>query len=99
RTAAPVPAAVRARAGGSGVVQLAAVARPAVRRAVAGDAAPRVVPDVSGMSMRDGVRRLHEAGFRLHVEGHGRVLRTIPAPGTAMRAASVIRVIGGGDGV
>lgn len=53
----------------------------------------RVVPDASGLSLRDGVRRLHEAGFRLHLEGHGRVQRTVPAAGEEASAGAVIRVL------
>jgi hypothetical protein len=49
------------------------------------------------MGMRDGVRRLHEAGFRLHLEGHGRVVRTVPAAGAEARASDIVRVIGGVD--
>jgi cell division protein FtsI (penicillin-binding protein 3) len=55
----------------------------------------REIPDVSGMPLRDGVRRLHESGFRLRVEGSGRVVRTVPAAGAKAEAASVIRVIAG----
>jgi cell division protein FtsI (penicillin-binding protein 3) len=54
----------------------------------------RAVPDVTGMPLRDGVRRLHEAGFRLRVEGGGRVLRTEPVAGDAVPTTRVIRVIG-----
>jgi beta-lactam-binding protein with PASTA domain len=57
-----------------------------------------VIPDVTGMAMRDGVRRLHEAGFRLHLEGHGRVVRTVPAAGAEANASAVVRVIGRVDG-
>lgn len=56
-------------------------------------APPAVVPDVAGMSVRDGVHRLHAAGFRVRLEGNGRVLRTVPVAGTEMAAAAVVRVI------
>jgi cell division protein FtsI (penicillin-binding protein 3) len=88
-----------ARAGSSRVVRLTAqraVASPATAKST--DADPRVIPDVTGMAMRDGVRSLHEAGFRLHLEGHGRVVRTVPAAGAEARASAVVRVIGGVDG-
>jgi cell division protein FtsI (penicillin-binding protein 3) len=52
------------------------------------------VPDVSGMPMRDGVRTLHAAGFRVRVEGSGRIVRTVPAAGQMPVAETVIRVIG-----
>jgi membrane peptidoglycan carboxypeptidase len=52
------------------------------------------VPDVTGMPMRDGVRRLHLAGFRVQLEGRGRVARTIPSAGDSAATHDVIRVIG-----
>lgn len=54
------------------------------------------VPDVAGLPMRDGVRQLHAAGFRLRAEGNGRIRRTIPAGGADASASTVIRVIGAG---
>jgi cell division protein FtsI (penicillin-binding protein 3) len=59
--------------------------------------APVVMPDVTGMPMRDGARRLHAAGFRLRVEGSGRILRTVPIAGGATVPGAVIRVIGEGS--
>jgi hypothetical protein len=56
--------------------------------------APLVVPDVAGMPMRDGVRRLHVAGFQLRLEGSGRVLRTVPAAGAEHARGEVVRLIG-----
>ena len=93
-TATP-PAPVAARASGAGVVQFASSrAAPPPQRSSGTDV--RVIPDVSGMPLRDGVRRLHEAGFRLHLEGSGRIVNTVPAAGAEAAAASVIRVIAGG---
>lgn len=89
RMAYAVPSAARVR---TSVARIPAPSRSDAAAATGAD--PRVVPDVSGMSLRDGVRRLHEAGFRLRVEGRGRVLRTIPAAGEASMSARVIRVIG-----
>jgi cell division protein FtsI (penicillin-binding protein 3) len=65
----------------------AAAAAPAAAPAL-------VVPDVTGMPMRDGVRRLHMAGFRLRLEGSGRVLRTVPEGGAEVPATQLVRVIG-----
>ena len=90
-----LPAPRTSRAYSSDVVQLTSAPRASDGLA-ARDSAVRAIPDVSGMSMRDGVRRLHEAGFRLRVEGSGRVLRTVPAAGAAIEAESVIRIIAGG---
>ncbi|HEX2167788.1 MAG TPA: penicillin-binding transpeptidase domain-containing protein [Longimicrobiales bacterium] len=85
-------ATARTRATGSDVVRFAS--HGGSRRTTAVDTTSRAIPDVSGMPMRDGVRRLHEAGFRLHLVGSGRVLRTVPAAATLARPASVIRVVG-----
>jgi cell division protein FtsI (penicillin-binding protein 3) len=56
--------------------------------------APYLLPDVTGMPMRDGVRRLHTAGFRLRLEGSGRVVGTVPEPGAEVAPGVVVRVIG-----
>jgi cell division protein FtsI (penicillin-binding protein 3) len=73
------------------VVLLAHDAAPLVA-APAGFA--REVPDVTGMPLRDGVRRLHAAGFQLRVEGSGRVMRTVPAAGERAAPGAVVRVVG-----
>ncbi|HSJ24376.1 MAG TPA: penicillin-binding transpeptidase domain-containing protein [Longimicrobiales bacterium] len=52
------------------------------------------VPDVTGMPMRDGVRRLHAAGFRVRLEGAGRISRTLPEAGGVVAEDVVIRVFG-----
>jgi membrane peptidoglycan carboxypeptidase len=91
-TAVPAqPQLVRA-SGASQVVHLGVRAvAPTAQQAAAG-----AVPDVAGMSMRDGVVRLHAAGLRVRVTGSGRVVRTIPAAGIAVKPATVVRVIGAG---
>ncbi|HSJ30431.1 MAG TPA: penicillin-binding transpeptidase domain-containing protein [Longimicrobiales bacterium] len=89
----PAPAA--ARPSGSGVVQLASSRTVTTSAQQSLETDVRVIPDVSGMALRDGVRRLHEAGFRLHLEGSGRVMRTVPAAGVEAAAGSVIRVVAG----
>jgi cell division protein FtsI (penicillin-binding protein 3) len=55
---------------------------------------PRELPDIAGMSMRDGVRRLHAGGFRVKVIGSGRIRRTQPETGATIPANSVVRVVG-----
>lgn len=58
-------------------------------------AAPRVVPDVRGMSLRDAVRTLHSAGFRVGYSGRagGRIsAATFPAAGSVVRQGSLIRL-------
>ena len=57
---------------------------------------PRIVPDVRGMSLRDAVRTLHSAGFRVGYSGRagGRILAaTFPAAGAVVRQGSLIRLI------
>ncbi|HUF49943.1 MAG TPA: penicillin-binding transpeptidase domain-containing protein [Longimicrobiales bacterium] len=94
KTAAVPPAPALARTVSS-ARQMIALDRPQVNSTAAA-ASVHTVPAVAGMSMRDGVRRLHTAGFRLRIEGSGRVLRTIPDAGTAAASDAVIRVIGAG---
>ena len=58
--------------------------------------APHVVPDVRGMSLRDAVRTLHSAGFRVGYSGRasGRILAaTFPAAGSVVRQGSLIRLV------
>jgi cell division protein FtsI (penicillin-binding protein 3) len=58
--------------------------------------APRVVPDVRGMSLRDAVRTLHSAGFRVGYSGRGggRIsTATFPAAGSVVRQGSLIRLV------
>jgi cell division protein FtsI (penicillin-binding protein 3) len=91
---APTRVAERPRRTTSGIVQVARVPDHAI---AATRAAEVPLPDVAGMSLRDGVRRLHEAGFRLRIEGTGRVLRTVPEAGAAVPASSVVRVVAGAE--
>jgi cell division protein FtsI (penicillin-binding protein 3) len=59
-------------------------------------AAPRVVPDVRGMSLRDAVRTLHSAGFRVGYSGRGgsRIsAATLPAAGSVIRQGSLVRLL------
>jgi cell division protein FtsI (penicillin-binding protein 3) len=79
---------------GLGAVTAALVLRGTA--APGSDALDVTVPDVSGLPLRDGVRRLHAAGFRLRVEGTGRIVRTVPAAGEAAPQSAVVRVIGEG---
>jgi len=57
---------------------------------------PRVVPDVRGMSLRDAVRTLHSAGFRVGYSGRagGRTsTATFPAAGAVLRQGSLVRLV------
>lgn len=86
RVAAPAPATDR-----SSVLELDDAANVHAA-AVATDSA--VVPDVTGMSMRDAVRALHGEGFRLRVEGRGRIVKTVPSSGARAPLTQPVRLIG-----
>jgi cell division protein FtsI (penicillin-binding protein 3) len=54
---------------------------------------PRIVPNVRGLSLRDAVRSLHFAGFRVQLTSGGPSTPvTEPAPGTLASAGSVVRL-------
>ncbi len=71
---------------------------PYVFRVAAGPPRPApslgasAVPDVSGGSVRDAAAALHAAGFRVHVDGVGRVRGTNPGPGSVAARGSVVRL-------
>lgn len=97
RAAAPAPWAALPALDALGETRAVAAPRStaSAKPGVPADAA-QPVPDVSGMPMRDGVRRLHAAGYRLRLEGTGRIRRTIPAGGVVAPASTVIHVVGEG---
>ncbi|MBA3672386.1 MAG: hypothetical protein H0W68_10260 [Gemmatimonadaceae bacterium] len=53
--------------------------------------APRAVPDVHGLGVRDAVRTLHAAGFHVQLVG-GPAGATIPTTGTIAPAGAVVRL-------
>jgi cell division protein FtsI (penicillin-binding protein 3) len=58
--------------------------------------AMRAVPDVRGLSLRDAVRTLHNAGFRVGYSGRsgGAIsAATFPAAGSVVRQGSLIRLV------
>lgn len=58
----------------------------------------RAIPNVMGLPLRDAVRRLHAAGFRVQVEGAGPARASSPAAGTPAASGTVVRLHGtGGD--
>ena len=50
------------------------------------------VPDLSGLSARTAVRRLHALGFRVKWNGTGSVSGTLPAAGTRVHPGDTIVV-------
>jgi len=64
----------------------------ATRYAPKAPTASRPVPDVTGLPVRDAVRRLHARGFRVEVEGVGVVKGMVPAGGRTADPGTVVRV-------
>lgn len=55
-----------------------------------------IVPNVSGVSVREAVRRLHEAGFRVRVSGSGSAKSTEPRAGQRATRGRLVQVLAGG---
>jgi serine/threonine-protein kinase len=59
--------------------------------------AARPVPNIRGMTVRDAVRTLHKAGFRVGYAGGRSVAHTptttVPAAGSIARPGSLVRLI------
>lgn len=51
------------------------------------------IPDVRGLSLRDAVARLHAAGFRVGVQGLGRIREMVPAAGSRLPLRSLVTVV------
>jgi cell division protein FtsI (penicillin-binding protein 3) len=65
-------------------------ARPAV------DRSPVPVPELAGLPLRDGVRRLHALGFHVRLQGGGQVKGTMPAAGTTLPRGDTLTLVGEG---
>ena len=64
---------------------------PFVARRKAVDQTERIVPDVSGLTLRDAVRALHQSGFRVRlIPQRGRA--TLPVAGSALAAGSIVKL-------
>jgi cell division protein FtsI/penicillin-binding protein 2 len=74
------------KARGPVTVELPFVAHP---KAV--DQTERAVPDVSGLTLRDAVRALHQSGFRVRLIPQ-RGGATLPAAGTPLAAGSIVKL-------
>jgi hypothetical protein len=56
-------------------------------------APPRPVPNVSGLTLREAVRSLHSAGFRVQLTpGGSSPVVTEPSPGSVAAAGSLVRL-------
>jgi hypothetical protein len=53
----------------------------------------RVVPDVSGMPLREAIRALHESGFYATVDGWGVVTRTVPEAGVVESRGRIVTLV------
>jgi cell division protein FtsI (penicillin-binding protein 3) len=102
-SALPAPEAVVPPAPRGDVARISAVRGPYVltltgteRAAAAAASAPVTpVPDVRGLPLRDAVRALHAAGFRIQVEGSGTVRGTWPGAAEAAMQGALVRVHAG----
>lgn len=56
--------------------------------------ATRLVPDVTGLPVREAVRKLHRRGFRVVLRGWGRAHHTWPAARASAAAGSVVTLFG-----
>ena len=102
RTSAPAP--VTGGVASAPVVRLAAassadsasvpfvVTLPASRAPARVAQPPRLVPDVRGMPLREAVRSLHSAGFRVQLAS-GSTGVTTPASGTLAPAGTLVRLL------
>lgn len=54
---------------------------------------PRAIPDVQGLPLRQAVRELHRAGFRVRVSGLGSVNGTSPEAGELAAPGTVVRLV------
>jgi cell division protein FtsI (penicillin-binding protein 3) len=54
---------------------------------------PRSIPDVQGLPIREAVRKLHRAGFRVRLSGLGPASGTAPEAGVQAAPGSVVRLL------
>ena len=52
-----------------------------------------LVPDVSGMTVRNALMTLRRVGLRFHVEGSGQVVSQSPEPGAVARRGEPVRIL------
>jgi cell division protein FtsI (penicillin-binding protein 3) len=71
------------------------ISLPSAARRPAGQPATKAVPDVLGMPVRQAVRALHLAGFRVRLTGLGSVTSSYPQAGQPARQGDLVRLVGG----
>ncbi len=54
---------------------------------------PHAIPEVRGLALRDAVRELHRAGFRVQLAGFGDPLSTSPVAGAMAAPGSTVRLV------
>jgi hypothetical protein len=94
---AGVPAGL-APAGGSYVFALDAPLQRSFDEDGVGSPNAAVLPDVRGVSLRAAVHRMHAAGWRVEVQGGGRVVSMQPSVGTRLQRGERVLLIGSGRG-
>jgi len=52
------------------------------------------VPDFRGLSLRDAVHLLHQAGLRVELAGFGRAIATLPEAGSIVPTGTLVRLTG-----
>ncbi|HVG43069.1 MAG TPA: penicillin-binding transpeptidase domain-containing protein [Longimicrobium sp.] len=65
----------------------------ATRRAVG----PVPVPELAGLALRDGARRLHALGFHVRLQGGGAVKGTLPGAGAILARGDTLTLVGEGS--
>jgi cell division protein FtsI (penicillin-binding protein 3) len=51
------------------------------------------VPDLTGLTLKEGVGRLHQAGLRVRLEGYGDIVGTRPGAGESVATGRVVTVV------
>lgn len=71
------------------------VTLPVAHEAKSASDESRAVPDVHGLALRDAVRALHGAGFRVLLNGFGTANATTPPAGSMIKRGSLVRLVAG----
>ncbi len=85
----PVPAESRA---GTGSASTPRVVLSWPHRSASRTESPRMLPDVTGRSVREAALALHRKGFRVNLRGLGRVTQTVPPAGEEATPGTTVSV-------